>query len=344
VIGALTVALTYGIAKRAVDPAGAWLAAGASALYPLFIYSSGAFFPVTLQVALVASAVYLVLVALERGSNVAAMGAGACSGWAILTTGSALPAMLLVAPWMMWSATKRKGALPGASQESGAGGSSGHGTATRPAGGSWARGARLALVYLIPIVVIVGAWTCRNQMRFGHPVMISTNGGYNLWLGNYPGATASTGNRYDQPGMEAEAAKVWYGLEDEVPRDHAFYRLAVGHIRADIPHFIRLSLSKALELWALYAQPVTQDRPRLGFEKLASILSYGVLLPLALIWLVRAIPRSPLAVLVLGFFIAYTAFHAVILAKVRFRLPVDSFVIIYGCGAAGALLRRLRRR
>src|SRR6185503_14913861 len=42
--------------------------------------------------------------------------------------------------------------------------------------------------HLVPIVliaaVIVGAWTVRNYLTFGEPILIATNGGYNFWQVN----------------------------------------------------------------------------------------------------------------------------------------------------------------
>jgi 4-amino-4-deoxy-L-arabinose transferase-like glycosyltransferase len=324
-IGAGTVAVVHRIARRVLDRNGACLAALATALYPLFIYSTGADMPVTLQIALIAGGVLLTLVAAERGSAWAALGAGLLGAWATLVAASALPAFLLFATWMAWNRD---------------------GIADR----SRSRSIRLALACLLPIVVIVGAWTVRNQRAFGHPVLVSTNGGYNLWLGNHPGVKASTGNRAEVPGtdevpgMEAEAAGIWSLPGNEATRDSAFSRRALEYIAADVPRFLQLSLSKSLELWALYPRPMNEDRPRLGLEKLASLLSYGLLLPFALVWLFVSLPRSRVALLVLLLFLIYSMVHAVILSKVRFRLPLDSFVIIYGSGGMMAAVRALNRR
>ena len=324
-IGAATVAVVHRIARRVLDRSGAWLAALATALYPLFIYSAGADMPVTLQIALIGGGVLLTLVAVERGSARAALGAGLLGAWATLVAGSALPAFLLFALWMAWNRD---------------------GTASH----SHSRNIRLALVCLLPIVVIVGAWTVRNQRAFGHPVLVSTNGGYNLWLGNHPGVKASTGNRAEVPGpdevpgMEAEAARIWALPGNEATRDSAFTRRALEYITADVPRFLRLSLSKSLELWALYQKPMNEDRPRLGLEKLASLLSYGLLLPFALVWLFVSLPKSRVALLVLLLVLIYSMVHAVILSKMRFRLPLDSFVIIYGSGGIVAAVRALNRR
>jgi 4-amino-4-deoxy-L-arabinose transferase-like glycosyltransferase len=319
VLGAGTVAVVHRIASRVLDRSGARLAALATALYPLFIYSAGADMSVALQVALIATGVLLVLVAVERDSALAALGAGLLGAWATLVAGSALPAFLLFAVWMAW--TRNGEARP-----------------------SRSRGVRLALFCLLPMVVILGAWVVRNQRAFGHPVLVSTNGGYNLWLGNHPGVKASTGNRNEVPGMEEEALRIWSIPGNEATRDSAFTRQALEYIAADVPHFLRLSLSKFLELWALYPRPMIEDRPHLGLERLASLLSYGLLLPFALVWLFLCLPRSRVAVLVLLLFLIYSTVHAVILSKVRFRLPLDSFVIIYGSGGIVAAVRALNRR
>jgi 4-amino-4-deoxy-L-arabinose transferase-like glycosyltransferase len=324
-VGAATVAVVHRIARRVLDRSGAWLAALATALYPMFIYSAGADMPVTLQIALIAGGVLLTLVAVERNSARAALGAGLLGAWATLVAGSALPAFLWFALWMVWS---RDGA----------------------AGRGHSRNLRLALVCLLPIVLVVGAWTVRNQRAFGRTVLVSTNAGYNLWLGNHPGVKASTGNRAERPGagevpgMEAEAARIWALPGNEATRDSAFTRRALEIIAADVPRFLRLSLSKSLELWALYPRPMSEDRPRLSIEKLASLLSYGLLLPFALAWLFVSLPRSRVALLVLVLFLIHSLVHAVILSKVRFRLPLDIFVIIYGCGGIVAAVRALGRR
>jgi len=129
---------------------------------------------------------------------------------------------------------------------------------------------------------------------------------------------------------------------------HLFYNRAREYMAADVSGFLRRSLSKALYFWAPYSQPMTEDRPRVPFEKVAAILSYGVLFPFALFRLVTRLREDRAAVLVFAIFLAYTAVHTVVLSKIRFRLPPDSFVIIYGSGGilafAGFAHRRLSER
>jgi hypothetical protein len=352
VISAGTVALVHRIARRILDRGGARLAALVTALYPLFIYSTGAVMPVTLQVALLAGGVLLALVAAERDSTPAALAAGVLGAWATLVAGSGLPMFLLLALWMAWYREGLAGGAGGRPPGRDRRGAGARGAPRQGAGGTTSpaprphrmRGVWLALTCLLPFVVIIGAWTVRNQRAFGHPVLVSTNYGYNLWLGNHPGVRASTGNRPEVPAMEQEALRLWATPGTEASRDSAFSRRALQYIAADVPRFLRLSLSKALELWALYPRPLTEDRPRLSLEKLASLLSYGLLLPFALVWLFISLPKSRVAVLILLLFLTYTIVHAVIISKVRFRLPLDSFVIICGSGGVMASARALGRR
>lgn len=185
------------------------------------------------------------------------------------------------------------------------------------------------------MVLLIGAWTWRDDRVLGRPVLVSTNGGYNLWLGNCPGANASTGNRFDAPGMEEEHNRIWSGSTGEMDRDRAFARRAREYIRNDPGRFLCLSLSKAAGFWALYPQPMTQDRPRFQGEKLISIFSYGLLLPFALVWLFLRLRQDRASPMILLLLLVHTAIHAVILAKVRLRLPLDVFVIL--CGTGGML-------
>jgi hypothetical protein len=76
-----------------------------------------------------------------------------------------------------------------------------------------------------------------------------------------------------------------------------------------------------------------------------SIGSYGLLLPFAAAGLVLGLRRRRREALLVALVCAvFTAVHALYIAKVRLRLPLDLFVLIYGAqgllGALGVVLRR----
>ena len=81
-----------------------------------------------------------------------------------------------------------------------------------------------------------------------------------------------------------------------------------------------------------------------GLEKAGSILSYGLLLPFGLVWLALSLRRSGAARLVLLLFLGVTAVYALFISKVRFRLPLDLFIILYAAACLLSLGGWLRDR
>jgi len=306
-LGVLTVLVGYGIARQFLGKKKALVAALFLAIYPLHVFSAGTILPAALLNALVAGLFLLLVLALGARSRASVFAAGVLGGTAALTA----PVVLsLVGLGAIWFLIERPGK----------------------------RGLSLAVLFLLPVLVIVGAWTVRNYRQMGQPVPISLNGGYNFWLGNFPGSTATTGNR-ELPGQREEEAGLRAARAGEVELDRAYFRKGVEHVLAEPGRFVRLSLAKAATLWNLYPTPATREASTA--EKVASILSYGVLLPFGLYWLFRNIRRSPLARLSLLFFIAYTVVHALTISKVRFRLPLDTLVVVMAVGGLADLARRL---
>lgn len=354
VLGALTCLLCYLIAARLFDRRCAALAAVFAAIYPLTIYTAATLYPAVLQTFLLACVIYLCLWAKGRIQEASAAGAGifrfaplllsagvvaACSA---LVSPASLPALGLAAVWLAWPVRGR-----GAGREGGFGsaavgarpgaGAAGGGSAGGGAGARVVRGVTFALLFLTPVIVALGAWSIRNHRAFGRPVAVSANGGFNFWLGNHPDVTATTGNRMT-PAMREELGSVYAKYRNIAVRDSVLYDMGLRYASSDPGRFVRLSAAKALNFWRLYPQPMTGVQPVAGKEKLLSLLSYGLLLPFGLVWLFRSLRRSSGAWLILLVFIAYTAVHAVFISKVRFRLPIDPYIMIYASGALIALL------
>lgn len=351
VLGSLVCLLAYLIARqcagrgadRGAGRSAALAAAAIAAAYPLHVYTVGSFFSVTLQTALVGAVAYCLLRAAARGSGACALIGGVLGGWAVLTAASVLPALLLGALWMAW--VRARAGDDGASRldpalTTGAPGitAAGNTAAARMRPRLWPA-ARLAILFLLPLLLIAGAWAARNQQAFGRPVLVSLNGGSNFWLGNYPGVTAATGNRWT-PEMRAAWSALRDRYPDEAERDQAFYRQGIEFVQADPARFIWLSLSKAVYLWHLWPQPMTDQGHPEALVILGSVLSYGVLLLPALIGLGRALSRRREAWLVLLFCLSYSAVHALYISKVRFRLPLDTFVIVYAVVGLSWILGR----
>lgn len=320
VVGALTCLLVYLIALRLLDRRSGLLAAGFTAVYPLAVYTAGTLYPATLQTFLLACVVLLCLMARDRGSVVAAAVAGLAAACSALVTPSALPAYLLAAVWIAWPwGAGKVGGVP------------------------QSRGVLLALLFILPVVLALGGWSYRNYTAFGRPVAVSANGGFNFWLGNHADVTATTGNRMTDR-MKKELGAVYAKHRNAAVRDSVLYAMGREYIKAAPGRFVKLSAAKAVNFWRLYPRPMTDAGPAAQKAKLYSLLSYGLLLPFGVVWLLRSLRRSRGAWLILLVFIAYTGMHALFISKVRFRMPLDPYILIYAAGALFALYDLVRAR
>lgn len=167
--GTLTVALLALIAQRLAGSAAAWIAGLGAALYGTAVY-----FDVTLLLVplvtllLVAAGERLVAAsAVQRPELPLAVG-GALLGLAAVTRANALLAVALAAVWA-WLAARR---------------------------GTWPElpGWRAAALIVLPALLVVAPVTARNTVLEQDPVLVSWNGGINLFMGNDPAFDQGSGN------------------------------------------------------------------------------------------------------------------------------------------------------
>ena len=113
--------------------------------------------------------------------------------------------------------------------------------------GVWSRFPRLlgeGLLVLGVAVLTVMPWTIRNQMQLGHPVLVSTNGGYTLLTGNHDTATGDY--TPDAPVVKDLMQRPGF---DEVSRDAEAKRLGLEWIKAHPDAFLALAPKKLMRLW-----------------------------------------------------------------------------------------------
>lgn len=195
---------------------------------------------------------------------------------------------------------------------------------------------------LAVMAVLIAPWTLRNARVLGKPVLISTNGGANLWMGNHPG---STGGYADLPPK--------FEAMDEVPRDALLGAEAKRYIREN-PSAFALGVLKKLAMthdrenigvvWNEQGLSGTYgDRVVLPLKLLSTAYWWGALLlglgGLGVVFRERGpIKASGLLPLVLWAFFA--GVHAVIVGGDRYHYPSVPFL----AALAGLALIRLTDR
>ncbi len=187
-------------------------------------------------------------------------------------------------------------------------------------------------VFILTFIIVVGPWYYRNYTKLG-VLNLVTNGGRNLWLGNNPCSTINTGSNLERPEDLDEKIRA---VDSEVERDKIYLKEAKEYIKSNPGRFLGLSIQKAVSFWRWDPSPTTGGYVKLDMLiKLISILTFGPIFILAVCGLVFA-QRDLRRLLYLwvwyGFF--YTGLHAVFISKVRFRLPLDYFLIMVASFAA----------
>ena len=195
---------------------------------------------------------------------------------------------------------------------------------------------RRAAWLLVGAAVAVAPVTLRNWIQGGEPVLISSNGGINLYLGNNPRYDATVGMR---PGRDWQAlvrAPRLHGVSGASAASRFFTARVTAFAQRDPWGFARLQAHKLRLLLGGYETPRNQEiyPARAWSPVLRALLwkvpglafPFGVLLPLAAGGLVVGARRAPmLAALTGALALAIVAFFV----TARYRAPLVPLLALF---------------
>jgi Flp pilus assembly protein TadD len=326
-LGASATLFVYLCARRAFGPRAAWIAGLLWASNWVGIFFDGELLLETLAVPLYLLGLWLALDLADQPRARRAFAVGAVFGLSAITRPNVLLFMPLLALWLFLRARSRRG---------------------RPILAT----ALLAAGALLPILPI----TLYNWVAGRDFVLIASQAGVNLWIGNNPASDGSSavvpGTREDWWGgyrdavAQAERAEGRTLLPSEVSRH--FARRALEFMRSQPLAWLRLLVHKA-RLFTWNCELGNNEEPRFLFERfspLAPLTSFGFawlfalgILGLAVSWR-GAWERLPLW----GFLATYSASIVVYFVNARFRLPVLPCLAIYAGAALAWIVDAARDR
>lgn len=201
------------------------------------------------------------------------------------------------------------------------------------AGSAWLRGlsfpraAAQAAVAAVVMAAIIAPWSVRNTRLFGQFVLVSTNGGSNLWMGNNPRTTGFYQDRPPQPSTMNEAQF-----------DKELGRQAKAWIVEHPADFVARTAVKAVRLHERETIGIAWNRDALGARvgpramtlmKVSGQAYWLVALASSLCGVVILARRYRLRALVhpaLAIWGYFTAVHAVIVIQDRYHLPATPMI------------------
>jgi len=309
-ISLLTLLVAGELARRYFGRRTGWLTMALFACYPYFIYLPGT---------VLATVFYCLLVLIglllwdqgSRSNNIKMLFlSGLVWGFSTLTVSTAI---LLVAALWVWQVGYIRRQPRAAAMR--------------------------AALFFLGFSLIVLPWVLRNHARLG-VWNVATNGGYNLWLGNNPGSRIN--NPSTQPTPDSLQQRLLLA-GDEAAQDVIFSQEAGRYIRREPAAFIQRTALKALYFWRLDPSPVTSSYA--GGRRIVRMLGWLSFLPLLLLaaWGYRCARGEQRRQMNLWIIMAliYTLFHALMIVKVRFRLPIDQLLIMAAAFGLVQLLQKI---
>ena len=321
-LGALTSVLTYRIARRLFDRRGGTLSGLGASTYWVLIYFDGELLLPTLSIPLNLLALWLTLnlgTEEREGSGPwAALRAGLAWGLAAITRPNVLAFMPLLVLWIL-----------------------GVGRAGGRRSGAWVLCGWLTLGTLVPILPI----TAHNLFAGKDAVLISSQAGVNLWIGNHPGSDGRTAKvpgttSDDFLGTAREAASL---AEREAGRPLTPSEVS-GHYTAKTLEYMTQHPAQALggmlHKGALFLtdEEISNNQPVRFFARHFSAvtrwspLGFSVLLALGGLGLILVLVQGPRArhFPLWGFLLTYSLTVVAFFVCSRFRAPILPLLMILG--------------
>jgi Dolichyl-phosphate-mannose-protein mannosyltransferase len=346
IAGVLHVWLTWRISRRIFGETPALMAAGLSAIYIYFFYYAGSLITETFYIVGILWTFDIVLRLAgydEPYPERATVGKQRLRwlelGCAIGVTALFRQLFLLFVPflflWLWWMLRW-------------------HDKQAEP-GGTWPRITQLAgarshwqgfLLAGLVIAALITPWTLRNYRAFGVLVPLNTNSGFAFFWGNHP----IYGTEF--VGILPDDGPSYYDLIpkellplNEAQLDQALLKRGLGFVTADPQRYILLSISRTREYFKFWPSPnsgLVSNLSRLGsFGLLLPFMLYGLGWSLVLSWRTSD-TRQRAAILFLWLFmLVYTGIHLSTWALIRYRLPVDAFLLCFAALSLTQLTQRL---
>jgi len=324
-LGLFNCFIGYLLARRLFNRSVGLIFAALMSVYWIFIYFEGQLNEPVLLVFLILLAVYVLVLWTERFNFAYGILAGILLGLAGLVRPNALLFVPLAAVWMLWNGSGNSGR---------------------------ARIIFSVLVFLAGAAAAIAPVTVRNYLVAKQPVLISSNAGVNLYIGNNPKADGffvtgleeleSFNNCYDYPQIVRDLQRKSGTSLNYSQVSRYFTGKALRFIKENPLKFLTLLFRKTLLFWGpaeissnkvihYEKQNSALLRYLPGFSAVFSLSIVGIIL---LFFGGSDIDKSAKAtrplVLILAFIGVYFASHLPFFITARYRVPVIPFLLMFG--------------
>ncbi|MFH1958628.1 MAG: glycosyltransferase family 39 protein [bacterium] len=273
------------------------------AFYPYFIFFTGDILAETLYTFFISLSVFTLLLNFEKDSLKTRIFSGVSLGLTSLTKGSFPPFFAFVFLWILIRNRE-----------------------------SFFQKIKTAVGIFVVTFLTIIPWSIRNCLYYNHFTLVST-GGASFWVSNNPAsarletvpAQDIKGDYWDQDFLHwpAERMKEIEKL-GRIEADKQFKREAWAFILSSPGNYLKLMRMRLFHFWRLWPK-IAPKR-----NKLVAKCTSGWILPFGWLGILLSFKRYWRKTVILIFLFATFSFvHMMFFSAVRYRVPIDPFIIIF---------------
>ncbi|MFA5644880.1 MAG: glycosyltransferase family 39 protein [Candidatus Ratteibacteria bacterium] len=176
--------------------------------------------------------------------------------------------------------------------------------------------------------LLLSPWVVRNWIHFHKLIPGTTMGGGVFWEGNNP---------YSEGGPCSYFPEGIYEVPEE-QRDAILYKMTFSHLQENPKRALWLLQNKWKRFWNITPNAKEFDK---GIYRIVSTLSFGILLPFFLLGFLLTFSNRQLRLIHI-LIIFFTLFHIIMLASIRYRIPIEPFIILLAVEGFQRLLTMIR--
>jgi len=187
-------------------------------------------------------------------------------------------------------------------------------------------------VYLIVYCALMAPWWLNNYKAYGGFVRLTLGAGIVLFAGNNPLNHSGGGNLGVDYDLSAFAS-----ITDPIKRDAALRDAAIDYIVHNPQRFLKLAVLKFQRIWQFW--PANEAFRNTG-TVIISVVSFAPVLLFAGFGLFAQRDRLRRLSPILLFALGYTGLLMILVGTIRYRLPLEPFLIVLAGAGTNYLMQR----
>jgi hypothetical protein len=178
-------------------------------------------------------------------------------------------------------------------------------------------------------------WWVFQHEKYGEFVRLNLGAGPILYSGN--NISNRTGGGIG--GVDVDFSRFSHLEDRPIERNNTMKEAALNFIKSNPDRFVDLMGKKFIRFWRLWPYAEEYNKPHFI---IISILSYGLMLFAFIHFLLfYMIDKWKIHVPIILFIVYLTFVHVITIGSIRYRFPLEPFIIIYGCYSISRLIEKI---